>query len=102
MEFKEKLKQYGIEPSAYLSIARRRAKALGYNLPVNFTNDDVHKLEYDGIKFGAKNNKDYIIYLLTEGQDKADKMRKAYLSRMLAKTNDRTITKKMRLTRINW
>ena len=103
MKFREILKdKYNIEPSEYLDIARKRARQLKYNLGVNFADDGQHKLEYDNILFGNVDNKDYIIYLLTEGKEKAEKMRRAYRARMFADKPGRTITKKMRLTGINW
>lgn len=95
-------KKYKIDPSEYMSIARKRADGLGYTGELKFADDGQHKLEYDKILFGNVDNKDYIIYLLTEGKEKAEKMRRAYRARMFADKPGRTITKKMRLTSINW
>jgi len=103
MKFETILKsKYNIEPSKYMSMAKQRANKLGYTKELNFADDGQHKLEYDGIKFGNTENKDYIIYYITQGEDKANRMRRAYHSRMFAEKSGRTITKKMRLTQINW
>ena len=80
--------------------ARKRANSLGYTSELNFCDDAQHKLEYMGEKFGNVDNKDFIIYSLTEGKEKADKMRKSYLARTFAP--GRKITQKMKYTRINW
>lgn len=104
MQFEQILKsKYNIEPSKYMEMARERADKLGYDLDkLKFADDDTHKLEYDGVKFGNLNNKDYIIYLITEGKEKANTKRRLYRTRMFADKPGRTITKKMRLTSINW
>ena len=101
MKFEEILKtKHKINPTEYMSIARRRANNLGYTSELKFSDDGQHKLEYMGEKFGNVDNKDFIIYLLTEGKEKANKMRRSYLARTFAP--GKNITQKMKYTRINW
>jgi len=101
MKFEEILKtKYNINPTTYMNKARKRANSLGYTSELKFSDDGQHKLEYQGEKFGNVDNKDFIIYSLTEGKEKADRMKKAYHARTFAP--GRKITQKMRYTAINW
>jgi hypothetical protein len=104
MKFEQILKsKYNIEPSKYMEMARERADKLGYDLDkLKFADDDTHKLEYDGVKFGNVCCKDFIIYYLKDGKEKAEEKRKLYHKRMFATSEGRTITKKMKLTKIQW
>ena len=104
MKFETLLKsKYNIEPSKYMEMANERASKLGYDLDkLKFADDGIHKFEYDNIKFGNTCCKDYIIYYLTEGKEKAEEKRNQYHKRMFAASKDRVITKKMKLTKINW
>jgi hypothetical protein len=98
----EKLKYYGIDPEDYFSLAVKRAKELGLKGELSFVNDGKHKMEFNGVKFGSLKNKDYIIYLLTEGKEVAERKRKAYHARMFSTANNRKITDKMKYTLILW
>jgi hypothetical protein len=99
--FEEILKtKYNIEPYEYMKMVKKRAKELGYVKKPEFSKDGKHKLEHLGVNFGNVNNKDYIIYLLTEGPEKANKMRKAYWARTFSPK--RKITTKMEYSLLNW
>jgi hypothetical protein len=102
MKFTTILEKIGINPKEYIKIARKRAKDLGYKdyNQLKFVDYNDYKLEFRGIKFGNKNYKDYIIYLLTEGKEKAEQMRKAYIKRMFDKKTNITLKKKYTL--FNW
>ena len=80
------LKKFNLEdkPSIkniYLSIAKENASNNNYNPDLlTFSNDGIHKLEYDGVKFGRVNYNDFIIYQLM-GDDSALQKRNNYLKR---------------------
>jgi hypothetical protein len=63
MSFLKNYKDF-ITPEEYLKTARRYAKKNNYDpKKLEFANDKVHKLIYDGkVKFGSCNNLDFIIY----------------------------------------
>ena len=76
------LKNNGIPPEIYLEIARARADIEGYDpYLLNFSNDEKHKLMYDGVKFGATGYNDYILYYMFYNEDIADIKRKNYRKR---------------------
>ena len=81
--FQDKLKQYNIDPTLYLDIARKRAYSKGYDPALlHFSRDSKKKLKYKDTNFGASGYKDYILYSLIE-PDKADSRREAYWKRAL-------------------
>jgi hypothetical protein len=52
-----------IDPELYLTIAKDKAKKLGYNPKLlKFSDDKKHKLKYNNVPFGLKGYNDYIIY----------------------------------------
>ena len=67
----------------YLTIARQNAKKAGYNDydKIKIASDGKHKLELNGVKFGALGYGDFIKYSIDGNEDKATKARKAYLAR---------------------
>ena len=75
---------------------------MGFTGELKFSDDGVHKMEYDNIKFGNVCCRDFIIYSMTSTPERAEMKKKAYHSRMFASSADRTITKKMKLTKIIW
>jgi len=49
----------------YLTIAKAKAENSGYNPELlTFSDDDIHKLDYDGVKFGRIGYNDFIIYAI--------------------------------------
>ena len=82
MLFQEFLQSANIPVSYYLSVAKRRAKASGYNPKLlQFSNDTKHKLIYDGVKFGANGYNDYIIYNILYNKEIANVKRQNYRKR---------------------
>jgi hypothetical protein len=58
-----------MDKKLYLLVAKMRAKEAGYNPDLlSLANDKVHKLSYNGVKFGNKNYNDYILYSWMESQ----------------------------------
>jgi len=65
--FFNQLEKLKIDHKQYLKIAKDKAKQKGYDPKLLFfSNDGIHKLEYDNIPFGRVGYKDFIIYTLTE------------------------------------
>jgi hypothetical protein len=66
----------------YLKMAKDYAKKAGYPdyNSLKFAEDDKHKLELNGVKFGAVGYGDFIKYSF-EDKQKAEKKRSAYLAR---------------------
>ena len=83
MTFATFLKKHGITPATYLRLARQRAHATTKYDPalLHFAKDAKHKLEYDGVKFGASGYKDFILYKLLDGAAVAAAKRDAYRAR---------------------
>jgi len=103
MKFESILKKkYKIDPSEYMSRARKRADGLGYTGELKFADDGVHKMEYGGEKFGNVCCRDFIIYSLTSTPEKAEQKKKSYHARMFAASANRVITPKMKKTKILW
>ena len=76
------LKNNGISPEIYLEIARARADIEGYDpYLLKFSNDEKHKLMYDGVKFGATGYNDYILYNIIYNSDVAELKRINYRKR---------------------
>lgn len=78
-----------MDKKLYLSVAKMRAKEAGYDPDLLIlANDGVHKLSYNGVKFGNKDYNDYILYSYMESQGKitpqeADNRRRLYLKRAM-------------------
>ncbi len=96
-KFIKYLERLKINPLVYLKKVRQVAKNQGYlPLLINFSDDDTHKLEYNGKKFGSSYNNDYIIYkiLYERGMYTKEEIinkRDAYWARaraVMLKTND--------------
>lgn len=87
MSFKKSIENEGLDPSKYLNIVRKYAKMAGYDpQKLFFSNDGIHKLEYENVKFGRVGYGDYILWGLREEAGEApagyaDKKRKGYLAR---------------------
>lgn len=87
MIFKEWLQSQKIPTSSYLKLCRYFAKSSGYNdKDLNFADDGVHKLEYQGVKFGRNFYNDFYIWGWYEFKKEiptgtADKKRQNYLKR---------------------
>lgn len=59
---------------AYLKKAKSKAKASGYDpKKLMLCDDGKHKLDYDGVKFGALGYGDHIIYSYLEKQGEVEK-----------------------------
>jgi hypothetical protein len=91
------LEQLNINPLDYLKRVRNVAKKRGYlPLLVNFSDDEKHKLNYNGTKFGSSYNNDFIIYTILSEKglytsEEIKKKRDAYRARareVMIKTND--------------
>jgi hypothetical protein len=84
--FAAQLKKEGVFPSAYLEVAKKKAKALGLAANMlGFSSDDKHKLQIPNaegkiVRFGAVGLGDYILYTLQKNPE-AEKHRKSYLAR---------------------
>jgi len=76
-----------LDEKTYLKLAKLRAQIAGYNPDLlKLSIDGIHKLEYDGVKFGRKGYNDFIIYMYKayKGEitkEEALKHRKNYLAR---------------------
>ena len=76
-----------MDKKLYLLVAKMRAKEAGYNPDLlKLANDKVHKLSYDGVKFGNKDYNDYILYSWMESQgrispEEVDNRRRNYRKR---------------------
>ena len=83
MTFRAFLTQHGIAPALYLRLARQRARASNLYDParLQFATDSTHKLQYDGVSFGAAGYKDYILYRLLDGDTVARAKRVNYRRR---------------------
>lgn len=63
----QQLKKINLTPKRYLNFARFVSKNRGYNPDLlNICNDGIHKLEYNGVKFGRVGYNDKIIYTWME------------------------------------
>ena len=63
MKFDNQLTSIGFSPRQYLIAAKKAAKDNGYDPDaLQFANDGVHKLEYNGVKFGRVGYNDRLIY----------------------------------------
>jgi len=80
-DFRKLLKELGITQKQYLDIMSKIAKKNGYNGTLKISKDGVHKLEYEGVGFGKSDYMDYVLYLLSEGEEVARKHRDSYLKR---------------------
>ena len=76
-----------IDNMLYLTIAKMKAQQSGYNPDLlKLSDDDKHKLDYNGVKFGRKGYNDFIIYAIKANNGEitkaeALKHRKSYLAR---------------------
>lgn len=62
-KFASQLESIGLSQSSYLSQAKSAAKTNGYNPALlTFSDDSVHKLKYDGSRFGRVGYGDFIIW----------------------------------------
>ena len=62
-DFESYLEKINLTPEKYLEFARFIAEHRGYNPDdLELCNDGIHKLEYDGVKFGRVGYNDKIIY----------------------------------------
>jgi len=87
VKFHKQLAEVGLTHNIYMKKAKELAKASGYDPnKLSMSEDEDHKLCYDGICFGKVDYFDYIIYSWLESKGKlpegtADKKRKAYRAR---------------------
>jgi len=78
---------YDIDEDLYMAIAKIKAEHTGYNPDLlEWADDDIHKLKYNGVKFGRKGYGDFIIYAIKANngeitKEEALKHRKNYLAR---------------------
>lgn len=76
-----------VDNKLYLTIAKAKAKHTGYNPELlNFADDSIHKLDYNGVKFGRIGYNDFIIYSIKAHNkeitnEEALEHRKNYLAR---------------------
>jgi hypothetical protein len=73
-DFESQLEKIGLTINKYLEIVKTIAKSRGYN-PEKLTEatDGIHKLNYDGVKFGRVGYNDKIIYMWMEKHGKVPK-----------------------------
>lgn len=72
--FEKQLKGVGLDEKKYLEIVKKVAEKRGYNPEkLTISGDGIHKLEYDGVKFGRVNYNDKIIYMWLEKNGKVPK-----------------------------
>ena len=87
VKFHKQLKSVGLTHDIYMKKAKELAKASGYDPEkLSMSEDENHKLCYDGVCFGKIDYYDYIIYSWLESKGElpegtADKKRKAYRAR---------------------
>lgn len=87
VKFHKQLKEVGLNHDKYMTKAKELAKASGYDPEkLTMSEDENHKLCYEGVCFGKIDYYDYIIYSWLESQGEiakgtADKRRKAYRAR---------------------
>ena len=63
-KFSKQLHKLNITKEEYLNNAKKVAKLRGYNPDLlKLADDDKHKLEYNGVKFGAVGYNDFLLYL---------------------------------------
>lgn len=78
---------YDIDEDLYMAVAKIKAEHTGYNPDLlEWADDDIHKLKYNGVKFGRKGYNDFIIYAIRANngeitKEEALKHRKNYLAR---------------------
>lgn len=76
-----------LDEKTYLKLAKLRAQIAGYDPALlKLSTDGIHKLEYNGVKFGREGYNDFIIYMYKAykgeiTQEEALKHKKNYLSR---------------------
>lgn len=78
----------GMSEEAYLKEAKKKAKKAGYD-PKKLTlcKDGKHKLDYDGVKFGAVGYGDFILYKFLEKQGEVPKGTAAKKRRVFRKSH---------------
>jgi len=87
VKFHKQLKEVGLTHDIYMKKAKELAKASGYDpSKLSMSEDENHKLCYEGVCFGKIDYYDYIIYSWLElkgevSKGTADKKRKAYRAR---------------------
>jgi len=73
-KFNNQLKEVGLDENKYLKIVKKIAEKRGYNPEkLKISNDGLHKLEYNGVRFGRVGYNDKIIYMWMEKQGKVPK-----------------------------
>lgn len=87
LTFKDAILYENKSPQEYLKKAKLYAKASGYdpNL-LTFSEDYIHKLDYNGVVFGRVGYGDFILWTMREEAGEAptgyaEKKRKGYLAR---------------------
>lgn len=66
-KFENQLNEYNLNTTIYLNVAKIIAKKRGYDpKKLSLANDNIHKLDYDGVKFGRVGYKDKLIYAWLE------------------------------------
>lgn len=72
--FKKQLKDLKIPVSAYLKIARERARKAGYDPKLlTISSDPEYKLNYSGVNFGRTGYGDFIIWSILEDRGLVEK-----------------------------
>lgn len=70
-DFKSQLEKINLNPDKYLDFAKFIASHRGYDKnKLQLCNDGIHKLSYDGVKFGRVGYNDKIIYTWLEYNNK--------------------------------
>jgi hypothetical protein len=84
----EQLDLLGMSGEAYLKEAKKKAKKAGYD-PKKLTlcKDGKHKLDYDGVKFGAVGYGDFILYKFLEKKGEVPKGTAAKKRRVFRKSH---------------
>lgn len=93
-EFKKYLEGVGMSPKQYLMEARNNADKHGYDAELlEFADDDVAKLRYEGVEFGRVGYRDFIIWRHLENKGDvargtARKRQSSYLARAMGIRGD--------------
>jgi len=101
-KFFEWLKKHKIDHQQYMRMAKESAKKAGYDQSLlTFSTDGIHKLDYNGTKFGRVGYKDYIIYKLSDPK-KAEQAKERYHKSHSQINDDGKFSPNQLSLKINW
>lgn len=74
MSLKNLLEKNNIPYNKYINMVISNTLKFGLDpKKLKIANDNKHKFEYDGVKFGSSINKDFLIYTILENMGEVDK-----------------------------